>query len=243
MSITDQRSQRTVRSFVLRTGRITMSQKRAFEQHWQRFGLSVDAGHCNAAQVFARQAPLILEIGFGMGESLLNMARQAPENDFIGIEVHTPGVGRLLNNLATAEINNVRIYHHDAIAVLQQCIVDSSLQRVQLFFPDPWPKKKHHKRRIVQTEFLDLVWRKLQPAGIFHLATDWQAYAQHMLDVFALRADKFSNCAGAGHVSPRPDYRPLTKFEQRGRRLGHGVWDLLYEKVAETAGASSHWAR
>lgn len=221
---------RGVRSYVLRTGRITESQKRAFDRHWQGFGLERENGILDQQQVFGRIAPLVVEIGFGMGESLHTMAQQEGEKDFIGIEVHPPGVGRLLNNLAQTETSNVKIFRDDALAVMNECIANSSLTRLQLYFPDPWPKKKHHKRRIVQHDFVKLAWEKLQAKGIFHLATDWQPYAEHMMAVFAEWQNEFSNLAGADQFAERPEFRPSTKFEQRGRRLGHGVWDLLFEK-------------
>jgi tRNA (guanine-N7-)-methyltransferase len=227
----DEPSKRGVRSYVLRTGRMTDSQKRAFDDHWSQFGLLTTAGRLDCQDVFARQAPLVVEVGFGMGESLLTMAQQEPDKNFVGIEVHTPGVGRLLNNLAENKVENVRLYQDDAQVVLDHCIADNSVYRLQLYFPDPWPKKKHHKRRIVQQEFVEKVWRKLIQGGAFHIATDWQAYAEHMLEVFARCPELFRNQAGPGQFSPRPDYRPTTKFEQRGQRLGHGVWDLLFEKI------------
>ncbi len=222
---------RGIRSYVLRTGRITESQKRAFNQHWEAFGLSVADGIFDQEKIFGRTAPLVVEIGFGMGESLLTMAEQAEDSNFLGIEVHSPGVGRLMNKLVAANINNVRIYKEDALLVLEHCLADESLDRLQLYFPDPWPKKKHHKRRIVQSDFIRLVWRKLKPNAVFHLATDWQPYAEYMVEVFAEQPALFNNLAGPDQFSPRPTYRPLTKFEQRGQRLGHGVWDLLFEKV------------
>jgi len=222
---------RSIRSYVLRTGRMTDSQKRAFDRHWQTYGLSSADGQINPADVFGRKAPLVVELGFGMGESLLTMANQQPDLNFIGIEVHTPGVGRLMNQLADNEIANLRVYCEDGLQVLKQAIPDDGVARFQLYFPDPWPKKKHHKRRIVQVEFMQLVWRKLQAGGIFHLATDWQEYAEHMLAVFAEQQTLFANQAGKDRFSPRPDFRPLTKFEQRGQRLGHGVWDLVFEKL------------
>ena len=222
---------RGIRSYVLRTGRITPSQKSAFDRHWHKYGLNLGDGEFNQQTVFPRKAPLVLEIGFGMGESLCAMAEQEPDKSFIGIEVHTPGVGRLLNDLAVGQIDNVRIYRDDAVAVLQQCVADNSIARLQLYFPDPWPKKKHHKRRIVQPAFVELAWKKLVPGGILHLATDWQAYAEHMVDIIeGLESDRFTNIAGSKRFSPRPQYRPMTKFEQRGERLGHSVWDLLYQK-------------
>ena len=224
------KQRRGIRSYVLRTGRITPSQNRAFDQYWPQYGLSCNGDFLDQSQVFGRQAPLVVEIGFGMGESLLTMAQEQADFDFIGIEVHTPGVGRLLNALGANNINNVRIYQDDALQVLRNCITDNSVYRLQLYFPDPWPKKKHHKRRIVQADFVELVGRKLIPGGHFHVDTDWWNYAEHMLEVFADKTALFRNLSGEGEASERPDYRPQTKFEQRGRRLGHGVWDLIFEK-------------
>lgn len=222
---------RGVRSFVLRTGRMTDSQKSAFNTYWPQFGLELADGKFDQGVVFGRQAPLVLEIGFGMGKSLLAMAKQEPEKDFIGIEVHTPGVGRLLNDIAEHEVSNIRLYREDAIAVLQHCIADGSIDRLQLYFPDPWPKKKHHKRRIVQPAFVKLVASKLREGGIFHLATDWQPYAEYMLEVMEGEGLAcFSNLSGSQNYSDRPDFRPITKFEKRGTRLGHGVWDLMYSR-------------
>lgn len=182
------------------------------------------------AQVFGRQAPLTLEIGFGMGHSLLEMAQATPGHDFIGIEVHRPGVGSLLSGLLAEGVNNVRVYSCDALEVLKTCVPDSSLDRLLLFFPDPWHKSRHHKRRIVQPEFAQLVRSKLKVGGIFHLATDWEPYAEHMLEVLNV-APGFMNLSADQTSVPRPLERPVTKFERRGERLGHGVWDLKFERV------------
>lgn len=223
---------RKIRSYVLRGGRLTLGQQRAMERHWPQWGLSVDDGPLDIDASFGRSAPTVLEIGFGMGASLAEMAAAQPQNNFIGIEVHPPGVGSLLMASAKREIDNIRVYRHDAIEVLQHCIPNASLQGVQLYFPDPWHKKKHHKRRIVQQDFVDLIAAKLVPDGWFHMATDWQEYAQHMLDVMEPQP-LFANSAGPGNFSARPEWRPKTKFEQRGERLGHGVWDLLYRRIAQ----------
>jgi tRNA (guanine-N7-)-methyltransferase len=224
-----ERTPRRVRSFVLRHGRMTPGQRRAFEEQWPRFGLAREQGPLDAQRVFGRAAPLVLEIGFGMGDSLADMAQASPERDFIGIEVHRPGVGRLLNAAAERGLDNLRIYCDDAVEVLRDCIADDSLDRVQIYFPDPWPKKKHHKRRLIQPHFVQLLRRKLRPGGLLHLATDWQDYAEHMLAVLE-DSEGLVNGAAAGAYSPRPDWRPVTKFERRGAGLGHGVWDLLFEK-------------
>lgn len=220
---------RTVRSFVLRQGRLTASQKRAMEFYWPDYGLRTEAGLINAEKTFGRHAPWVLEIGFGNGQSLLKMMAQESDKDFIGIEVHRPGVGGLINSTQQQGLRNLKIYNEDALDVLNLAIPDESLSRVQLFFPDPWHKKKHHKRRIVQAEFAALVCRKLKNGGVFHLATDWQNYAEHMLNVMTA-APGFTNLAGSKHFVPRPAYRPVTHFEQRGQRLGHGVWDLMFER-------------
>lgn len=220
---------RPIRSYVLRTGRKTPSQERAYDELWPQYGLKIADGMLDFSQVFGRSSDVVVEIGFGMGDSLVEMALAAPEQDFIGIEVHTPGVGRLLNLVAEQGITNLRVYAEDAVQVLEQCIPDNSLAKVQIFFPDPWHKKKHNKRRIVQPEFVQKLRGKLKPAGLIHLATDWENYAGHMMEVMTA-AEGFANCAGAGQFSPKPDFRPVTKFERRGQRLGHGVWDLLFRK-------------
>lgn len=224
----DKKFMRTIRSFVLRTGRMTAGQERALDEHWPRKGLLRENGLLNYVDVFGRSAPIVLEIGFGMGASLVTMAKAAPEKDFIGIEVHRPGVGRLLHAMAEQGVDNIRAYCDDAVEVLQQCIADDSLSCVQIFFPDPWHKKKHNKRRLIQPEFVQLLRKKLQRGGVLHLATDWQDYAEHMLEVMNA-AEGFKNQGGDGYA-PRPDTRPLTKFEARGERLGHGVWDILFAK-------------
>lgn len=219
---------KSIRSFVIRAGRITAAQKNAFESAWPSYGLSLFNGAINPEQLFGRQAPLVLEIGFGMGDSLLEMARNEPEKDFIGIEVHPPGVGRLINNAAKEGLKNLRVYMADANDVLEDCIPDASIDRLQLYFPDPWHKKKHNKRRIVQAAFVQRLRPKLKLGGIFHMATDWQPYAEHMMEVMNL-AEGYTNTLGSNQFAERPNYRPLTKFERRGERLGHGVWDLLFQ--------------
>lgn len=226
----EQKPLRRVRSFVVRAGRMTEGQQRALEQNWPQYGLELAQGVLNYAEVFGREAPVVLEIGFGMGDSLIEMARRAPEKDFIGIEVHPPGVGRLLARAAEEGLNNIRVYCDDAVEVLDQCIPDASLDTVQLFFPDPWPKKRHHKRRIVQPEFAQKVRQKLKVGGCFHMATDWENYAEHMMEVMSA-AEGYHNAAGEGAYSPQPEWRPVTKFQQRGERLGHGVWDLIFERI------------
>lgn len=222
---------RTIKSFVIRAGRMTQGQKQAIETGWKDFGLELEQGLLDYQQIFKRTAPVTLEIGFGMGQSLCTMAEQAPEQDFIGIEVHKPGVGALITILQDKQLNNVRVFNCDAIEVLNNCIADNSLDRLLLFFPDPWHKKHHHKRRIVQPEFAQLVRSKLKVGGIFHMATDWQPYAEHMLEVMQI-AQGYKNLATDNSYVPRPEERPKTKFETRGERLGHGVWDLKFQRIA-----------
>ncbi|GMR18623.1 MAG: tRNA (guanosine(46)-N7)-methyltransferase TrmB [Gammaproteobacteria bacterium] len=218
---------RTVRSFVRREGRITRSQKRALAELWQRYSISADDCALDYKTVFARKAPVVFEIGFGNGRSLAEMATAHPEQDYIGVDVHRPGAGSLLLQLENQAIENVRVMCEDAVQVLTCRIPEDSLQAVYLFFPDPWPKKRHHKRRILQPEFVQLVRKRLKINGLFHMATDWRDYAGHMMEVMS-QAEGFENTAGEGVYAERPDYRPVTKFELRGRNLGHGVWDLVF---------------
>ena len=220
---------RAIRSFVLRQGRLTKGQESAMQSLWPQFGIEAADTELKLAHLFGRTAPITLEIGFGNGESLLQMAQAAPDRDFLGIEVHTPGVGHLLKLMGDTGVTNIRVFNTDAVEILKQRIPAQSLDRVQLFFPDPWHKKKHHKRRIVQPEFVDLMSSRLSQGGVFHMATDWQHYAEYMVEVMQTRSD-FQNLAENPPYSPRPATRPLTKFENRGLRLGHGVWDLLYQK-------------
>jgi len=222
---------------------MTAAQRRALDVLWRKYGLDVpppsDGPGAPASPsfalldldaVFERQAPRVLEIGFGMGEALLDMALAQPEVDFLGVEVYRPGIGSCLRRIEAESIPNVRLVAEDAVRVLECMIPDASLTRVQLYFPDPWPKKRHHKRRLVQPAFVALVARKLAHGGIFHMATDWEHYAQHMLEVM-VRMERFRNFAAAGGFAPRPSWRPRTKFEQRGERLGHAVWDLVFERI------------
>ncbi len=215
-----------IKSFIRRIGRMTTAQKLALDTLWDKYRLD-HLQSCDYVAVFGRKAPVILEIGFGNGESLAKMAEENPDKNYIGIEVHRPGIGNLLAQLERQGITNVRVFYHDAIEVLEECIPEHSLSAVHLFFPDPWHKRKHHKRRIVRPSFVKLVADTLMSDGYFHAATDWQHYAQHMLKV--LSADKhFRNQSSDQHFCSRPSYRPLTKFEQRGLRLGHSVWDLIF---------------
>ena len=230
MEIKPEYRKKSIRSFVVRAGRMTEGQRNAFETSWPYYGLQLDDGPIDAEKIFGRVAPLVVEIGFGMGDSLLEMVSAEPDKDFIGIEVHTPGVGRLINSARLEELPNLRVYLADANDVLKECIQANSVHRLQLYFPDPWHKKKHNKRRIVQPEFIQLIREKLMPEGILHMATDWEHYAEQMLEVLE-EASGFKNRIGEQQYSERPEYRPLTKFEKRGERLGHGVWDLLYSKI------------
>lgn len=214
-----------------REGRFTEGQRRAMAQLWSQFGIEPQTNLLDLDEVFGRVAPRILEIGFGMGESLVAMARCHPENDYLGIDVYRPGVGSLLRQMDEYGLTNVRAINEDAVEVLMQMIPDESIDRLQLFFPDPWHKRRHHKRRIVQPAFALLVCQKLKPGGVFHLATDWQDYAQQMMAVLSAEAG-YENCVGQGQYAQRPAARPLTKFEQRGHRLGHGVWDLLFRRLS-----------
>ena len=220
---------RAIRSFVLRQGRLTPAQQRAFDAHWARYGREPAGSPVEWNEVFGRAARRVLEIGFGNGEALRWAAGANPDWDFIGIEVHRPGVGRLLNGLAEDARDNVRLYCHDAVEVLQHDFAEASLDEVRIWFPDPWHKKRHNKRRLVQPAFVTLLASRLREGGLLHLATDWQAYAEHMHEVMDASAE-FANLAGPGQASPRPPTRPQTHFETRGQRLGHGVWDLLYRR-------------
>lgn len=225
---TDRRTHRAIRSYVLRGGRLTTGQQRAFEQFWPHWGLDYRSTPLDLGEIFGNDHPVFLEIGFGNGESLAEMARRHPERNYLGVEVHAPGVGHLLLRLHEYGCRNVRVIKHDAVEVLQHMVPTASLDGVYLFFPDPWHKKRHHKRRILQPSLIDRLAKVIRPGGFFHAATDWQDYAEHMLDVLGADRGRFRNQAGPGNFTPRPDDRPLTKFEQRGQRLGHGVWDLVF---------------
>ncbi|MCM5704200.1 tRNA (guanosine(46)-N7)-methyltransferase TrmB [Larsenimonas salina] len=219
---------REIKSYVLRGGRMTAAQARGFEEVFPRLGLTLEHGRLDLNAVFGREAPRVVEIGFGMGGSLLEQAMANPNTDFIGIEVHQAGVGKLLDEADKAGLSNLRVYREDALKVLDDALPENSIDTLQLFFPDPWPKKKHHKRRIVQPAFLEKVARVLKSGGTFHMATDWAPYAEHMAEVMS-EAPGFENTAAPGEsFVPRPEFRPLTKFEQRGERLGHGVFDLIF---------------
>lgn len=230
MDIRPEYKKKSIRSYVVRAGRMTEGQKAAFDKYWPDYGLSLHSGKVDIDTTFGRSSPRVMEIGFGMGGSLLEMLQAEPEKDFIGIEVHPPGVGRLINGAGKLELPNLRVYLADATDVMEDCIEDASIDRLQVYFPDPWHKKKHNKRRLIQPQFVQKIRSKLKLDGVFHLATDWEPYAKYMLEVMEA-AEGYENLAGVGQYSSRPDYRPITKFEQRGERLGHGVWDLLYKRV------------
>jgi len=218
---------RAVRSFVLRQGRVSNAQQRAWDTLYPKFGIAFSGQPIAAPSVFGRVAPLIVEIGSGMGETSVAIAKAHPENDYIAIEVHLPGVGSLLKAIEEEVLANLRVIRHDAVDVLEKMIPEGSLAGLHVFFPDPWPKKRHNKRRIIQPPLVALMAGKLAPGGYLHLATDWQAYAEHMLDV--LSAEPLLENT-AKDFAPRPAYRPQTKFETRGLKLGHGVWDLVYRR-------------
>ncbi len=224
------RTRRAIRSFVVRAGRMTTAQQRAWRDLWPQWGIVDADAPVDFSTTFGRTAPVTLEIGFGNGESLIALAMAHPERNFVGLEVHPPGVGHLLLRCETECATNVRVVCHDAVEVLQQRVADGTVDEILLYFPDPWPKKRHHKRRIVQPAFVDLVARKLAPGGVFRMATDWEPYAQHMLET-AGGCPALRNESPAGGFVARPDSRPVTRFERRGQRLGHGVWDLAFRRV------------
>ena len=218
---------RRIRSFVLRTGRMTNGQQRALEELWPQLGIEFSSNELELDQVFGRVAPRMIEIGFGTGDALVAFAQSHPEIDCLGIEVHRPGAGHLLMQLQTTGINNVRISCHDAVEVLAQQIPAASIDIIHVFFPDPWHKTRHHKRRLIQSAFADLMALVMKPGGILRMATDWQDYATHMRDVLDPHP-LFNNVADQQGFVARPSDRPLTRFERRGHRLGHGVWDMEY---------------
>jgi len=227
MTSTTDPSKRHIRSYVLRQGRVSPAQQRACETLLPRFGIAYTEQTLDLEQAFGRSAPKILEIGFGMGDSTATIALAHPENDYLALEVHTPGVGNLLKLIDSQQIANIRIIQHDAVEVLRDMIAADTLDGVHIFFPDPWHKARHNKRRLIQGPFIAQLVQKLQPGGYIHVATDWQDYAEQVLAVLA--AEPLLGNTAAGYA-PRPDYRPLTKFEQRGIRLGHGVWDMVFRR-------------
>lgn len=223
---------RPIRSFVLRQGRLTTAQERALETGMPRYGIPFAQQPLNLTEVFGRaDSRKILEIGFGMGETTAHIAEHHADWDILGIEVHTPGVGSLLKRVSERELTNVRVIQYDAVEVLKHMVDDMSLDGIHIFFPDPWPKKRHHKRRLIQPELVKLLSRKLKQGGYLHVATDWQEYAEWILEI--LRAESMLENTTTDYA-PKPEYRPLTKFEQRGLRLGHGVWDILFTRHSAT---------
>jgi tRNA (guanine-N7-)-methyltransferase len=226
---------RHIRSFVLRQGHLSPAQQRAVDMLMPRYGIPYEARQLNLDQAFGRSAPKILEIGFGMGVTTAEIALAHPENDYLALEVHTPGVGNLLKLIEAQQITNIRIIRHDAVEVLRDMIGDGALDGVHIFFPDPWHKARHNKRRLIQAPFVARLVQKLKPGGYIHVATDWEDYARQVLEV--LSAQPLLQNTAAGYA-PRPSYRPLTKFEQRGIRLGHGVWDLIFARTCGTVSSA-----
>ena len=218
---------RPIRSYVLRQGRTTPAQQRALDELFPRFGLPFAASPIDTREIFGREAPLVLEIGFGMGESSAAIAQANPQNDYLGIEVHTPGVGSLLKRIEAASLSNLRIIQHDAAEVVRNMIPPASLAGVHIFFPDPWPKKRHHKRRLIQPQFVSLLCERMKPGAYLHATTDWEEYAQQILEVLSTEL-RLANTTDRFAI--RPEYRTLTKFEQRGLKLGHPVWDIVFRK-------------
>jgi len=220
-----------IKSFVIRAGRMTESQQKGWSSVFPEHGFTLSERRFDWDRSFAVAGRRVLEIGFGMGDSLVAMADQNPQDRYLGIEVHRPGVGKLLSEVDKRGIKNLKVFAEDAVQVLEEAIPQESIDLLQIFFPDPWHKKRHHKRRLIQPDFVELLVSRLSAAGHLHLATDWQPYAEHMMDVLSANA-LLLNTAGQNEYIPRPESRPETKFERRGHRLGHGVWDLLFEKRA-----------
>jgi tRNA (guanine-N7-)-methyltransferase len=221
---------RPIRSFVVRAGRMTVGQSRALEELWPRFGVEYSPAPLNLPALFGRDAPRTLEIGFGNGEHLARLATAHPERDYLGIEVHRPGVGHLLMLAGNAALGNIRVSDHDAVEVLREQLSPASLDEVLVLFPDPWHKKRHHKRRLIQPPFVELIATRLRAGGVFRLATDWEEYALQMLEVLRGAPALFVNLSPTGDWMPRPEERAPTRFEKRGARLGHGTWDLAFER-------------
>lgn len=224
---------RPIRSYVIRAGRLTGAQRKALDTHWQDYVIEHKPEPIQLDALFPTQSNLIVEIGFGMGDSLLEMATEQSDSNFIGIEVHRPGIGKLLHGIVRHKLTNLKIIHHDAKEVMLHCFGPASISKILIFFPDPWPKKRHQKRRLLQPDFISLLAEKLSPGGEIHLATDWQDYAEHMMKVMEA-SEELSNRMGSGAYWPQPQ-RPGTNFERRGKRLGHGVWDLLFGKGESAA--------
>lgn len=221
---------RPIRSFVMRAGRMTSGQSRALEELWPRYGIDYSPSPVDFDRRFGRHAPRTLEIGFGNGEHLAALAAAHPERDYLGIEVHRPGVGHLLMLAGASGVTNLRVSDHDAVEVLREQISAASLDEILVLFPDPWHKKRHHKRRLIQPPFVDLLASRLKSGGVLHLATDWENYAQQMLEVLRGSPQLFTNLSATGDWMPRPEERSPTRFEKRGARLGHGVWDLAFQR-------------
>ena len=222
---------RRVRSFVLRAGRLTEGQNRALKELWPVYGLVAGDDELDFRALFGNDRPVIMEIGFGNGDATWQMAAAHPEENYLAVEVHRPGVGHLLLKIEEHKVGNVRIACEDAVELLEKRIPVASLAGVRIYFPDPWPKKRHHKRRIIQAPFVDLLAEKMLPGGILHLATDWEPYAEHMLEVMHNRRN-FENLSPDGGAVSKPEWRPATKYEKRGERLGHGVFDLVFRRTA-----------
>jgi tRNA (guanine-N7-)-methyltransferase len=231
-SKSDPARRRPVRSFVLRAGRLTEGQKRALEELWPLYGIEEGEGELDLASLFGNYQPVIVEIGFGNGDATWQMASHQADENFLGVEVHKPGVGHLLLKIEEHGIGNLRIANEDAVELLGRRVANHCLSGVRIYFPDPWPKKRHHKRRIIQPRFVSQLAGKMKPGGILHLATDWEPYAEHMLEVMR-SSPAFENLSADGGTVSRPQWRPETKYEKRGERLGHGVYDLVFRRVAE----------
>ena len=225
----EQTLHREIKSFVLRQGKITQGQQRAIEELMPVYGLQYTGEKLDLVSAFGRDNPKLVEIGFGMGHATWQIAKNNPENDYLGIEVHLPGVGALLMQMRDNDVSNLRVIRHDAVEVLRNMLADNSISGFHIYFPDPWHKKRHHKRRIIQSDFVNLLCQKLKSGGYIHLATDWEEYATWMLDILRSNSQLVNQSTSNDYV-PRPDYRPLTKFENRGVKLGHGVWDLIFVK-------------
>ncbi len=222
---------REIRSYVVRGGRLTSAQQRALDEYWPVYGVEAGDSLLDLPALFGREAPRTLEIGFGNGDNLAMLAGAHPETDFIGAEVHPPGVGHLLLKAADTNLRNLRIVQHDAVELLRDRIAPGSLDTILVLFPDPWHKKRHHKRRLIQPPFVELIASRLRPGGVLRLATDWEEYALQMLEVLAAAGTLFANLSPTGDWMPRPEERAPTRFEKRGARLGHGVWDLAFRRV------------
>ncbi|HJV06470.1 MAG TPA: tRNA (guanosine(46)-N7)-methyltransferase TrmB [Chromobacteriaceae bacterium] len=218
---------RPIKSFVLRQGHLSAAQQRAMDEGMPRWGINYQPAQIDLAAAFGREAPKILEIGFGMGGATAEIAAGNPDKDYLGIEVHGPGVGNLCKLIAEQQLTNLRLIRHDAVEVLDHMLADGSLDGVHIFFPDPWHKKRHNKRRLIQPPLVEKLVKKLKPGGYLHAATDWEDYAVQILEVLSANVDLENTADG---YAPRPEYRPLTKFEQRGIRLGHGVWDIIFRR-------------